>query len=259
MTNQVEETVEVSGFTPEEESIHWTRQVDGSYAKEGNLPANTPAVRIFEIDEDYKTNPYAVCAGQKLWPQEEAVALVEGKIAEGSYQAWRYEIRPELSSAGPPPVPAMAPSESPARRLCSNPRCKKGPNGTRGIVKSRRAKYCCRYCRVDVSRRGRPKPEQIEKPKRKRRSDAKYASHAERQRACQARHSTSHLPRGIRDLLWMRARMVDKRVQEPVAAINFPDRRLFHAEQVLSPLSVRVCCVSTERYVLDDQVPLFPR
>jgi len=110
--------VEVSGWTPEEESIRWTRQVDGKYTKSGNLSADTPAVRIFEIDEDYKTNPYAVCAGQKLWPQEEAVALVEGKIAEGSYQAWRYEIRPELSSAGPPPVPAMAPSESPALRLC---------------------------------------------------------------------------------------------------------------------------------------------
>jgi hypothetical protein len=53
-------------------------------------------------------------------------------------------IRPELSSAGPPPVPTMVPSESPAVRLCSNPRCKKGPDGTRGIVQSRRAKYCCR-------------------------------------------------------------------------------------------------------------------
>ncbi len=67
--------------------------------------------------------------------------------------------------------------------LCANPRCRKGPNGTRGVLKSQRAKYCCPYCRVDVCRRSRPKPEQVEKPKRKRRSDAKYASHTERQRA----------------------------------------------------------------------------
>ena len=39
--------VEMSGCTPELESISWTRQVDGSYTKEGNLPANTPAVRIY--------------------------------------------------------------------------------------------------------------------------------------------------------------------------------------------------------------------
>jgi hypothetical protein len=207
--------------------IRWTRLADGGYTKEGNLPAGTPAVWIFEIDEDYETNPYAVCQGQKLWPQEEAVALVESKIADGSYRARKYEIRPELPSAGPPSVPAMALSESPELRLCSNLRCKKGPNGTRGIVKSQRAKYCCRYCRVDVCRRSQPKPKQIEKPKRKRRKDAKYASHAERQRAHQARHSTADYPHAVRDLLWMkerRARMVDKRIQEPVGAINFPDR-----------------------------------
>jgi hypothetical protein len=134
-----------------------------------------------------------------------------------------------LSSAAPPPVPAMAPPESPALRLCSNPRCKKGPNGTRGIVKSQRAKYCCRYCRVDVCRRGRPKPEQLEKPKRKRRSDAKYTSHAERQRAHQARHSTADFPHAVRDLLWMkerRARMAAGRIQEPVEASKIPDRQI---------------------------------
>jgi hypothetical protein len=47
--------VEVSGRAPEQESIRWTRQVDGSYIKEGSLPANTPAVRIFSIDQDYET------------------------------------------------------------------------------------------------------------------------------------------------------------------------------------------------------------
>jgi hypothetical protein len=132
-----------------------------------------------------------------------------------------------LPSAGPPPVPAMAPSESPLIRLCLNPRCKKGPNGTRGIVKSQRAKYCCGYCRVDVCRRSRPKPEQAEKPKRKRRKDAKYASHAERQRAYQARHSTADFPPEIRDLMRMRdsrARMAARRIQEPLGAINTPDR-----------------------------------
>lgn len=207
--------------------IRWTRLADGGYTKEGNLPAGTPAVWIFEIDEDYKTNPHSVCAGHKLWTQGETLALVEQKIADGSYQAWGYEIRPELSSAAPPSVPAIATPESPVLRLCSNPGCKKGAYGTRGIVKSQRAKYCCRYCRVDVCRRSRPKPEQIQKPKRKRRKDAKYASHAERQRAHQARHSTADFPHAVRDLLWMkerRARMAARRIQEPVEAINCPDR-----------------------------------
>ena len=94
-------------------------------------------------------------------------------------------------------------------RLCPNPRCKKGPNGARGIVKSRRAKYCCRYCRVDVCRRSRMKPEQIEKPKRKRRSDAKYISPAERQRAHHKRHRLFPLPKAIEDYLWMRARRAE--------------------------------------------------
>jgi hypothetical protein len=50
------------------------------------------------IDEDYERNPHAVCQGLKLRPKEEAIELVERKIAEGSYRAWRYEIRPERSS-----------------------------------------------------------------------------------------------------------------------------------------------------------------
>jgi hypothetical protein len=228
-TEAIKTPVEVPAWTPGEQAIRWTRQADGSYQKQGSLPAGTPAVRIFEIDEDHETNPHAVCAGQKLRTQEEAVALVESKIADGSHKAWRYEIRPELASAGPPPVPAVAPSESSTLPLCANPRCKKGPNGTRGIVKSQRAKYCCGYCRVDVCRRSRPKPEQIEKPKRKRRKDAKYTSPAERQKAYQARHSTADFPHAVRDLLWMRerrARMVDKRIQEPVEAIKIPDRQM---------------------------------
>jgi hypothetical protein len=117
----------------------------------------------------------------------------------------------------PTPTVIEAP-QSPHSRLCSNPRCKKGPDGTPDIVKSRRAKYCCSYCRVDVCRRSRPKPEQVEKPKRKLRSDAKYTSHSERQRAFQARHSLAGYPQGTRDLLWMKARragMVDGRVPEP--------------------------------------------
>jgi hypothetical protein len=203
---------------PEQESIRWTRQANGSYIKEGNLPADIPTARIFAIDEDHETNPHAVCPGLKLRPKEEAVTLVERKIADGSYQAWRYEIRPELSNADTPPAPAVTPSESSALRLCPNQRCKKGLNGTRGMVISRRAKYCCKYCRVDACRRSRPKSEQIEKPKRKRRRDAKYTSHSERQRAYQARHSLAGLPQGIKDLLWMRNRRAGVgaiRVQEP--------------------------------------------
>jgi hypothetical protein len=97
--------------------------------------------------------------------------------------------------------PDMGENQPPHDGSCANPRCRKGPNGTRGILKSLRAKYCCPYCRVDVCRRSRAKPEQIEKPKRKRRRDAKYTSHSERQRAYQARHSTSDLPDAIKDYL----------------------------------------------------------
>ncbi len=85
--------------------------------------------------------------------------------------------------------------------LCGNERCRKGPNRTRGGLKSPRAKYCCRYCRVDVYRRNRPKPEEFEKPTRKRRSDAKYGSHAERQRAYYDRHRDYQLPQAIKDYL----------------------------------------------------------
>jgi hypothetical protein len=41
--------------------IRWTRQADGSYAKEGTLPAEISHARIFAIDEDYETNPHAIC------------------------------------------------------------------------------------------------------------------------------------------------------------------------------------------------------
>ena len=203
--------------TPEQRSIRWTRQVDGRYAREGDLPADTSAVRIYEIDEDYETNPYAACAGQKLRPKEEAVALVERKIAEGSYREWRYEIRPEVSTAETPPGPAVAPSDNPTFRICQNQHCKR-LNGTPDVVKGKRAKYCSNYCRIDVCRRNRPKPEQTEKRERKRRKDAKYASHRERQRAYQARHSTADFPQEIKDLLSMKARrprVPDNRVPEP--------------------------------------------
>ena len=115
--------------------------------------------------------------------------------------------------------PDMGGNQPPHDGSCANSRCRKGPNGTRGILKSLRAKYCCPYCRVDVCRRSRPKPEQIEKPKRKRRRDAKYTSHPERQKAYQARHSTSDLPDAIKDYLGVkagRAGVVGKRFPEPV-------------------------------------------
>lgn len=96
-------------------------------------------------------------------------------------------IEQEIAASGPMPEQESNPHRGENQplqdSLCANPRCRKGPNGTRGVVKSPRAKYCCSYCRVDVCRRSRPKPEQVEKPKRKRRSDAKYSSPAERQRA----------------------------------------------------------------------------
>jgi len=183
MTISIEQTVGIPGTAPEQESFRWTRQADGSYVKEGTLPADIPTARIFAIDEDYEMNPHAVCPGLKLRPKVEAVELVELKIAEGSYRAWRYEIRPEISSAEPPPAPAVGPSESPAFRVCQNQRCRKGLKGTRGIVKNRRAKYCCASCRVSVSRRNRPKPECSDKPERKPRSDKKHESHAARQSA----------------------------------------------------------------------------
>lgn len=197
--------------------IRWTRQADGSYAKEGKLPADISDARIFAIDEDYETNPNAVCPGLKVWPRAEAVDLVERKIAEGSYRACRYEIRPEVPTAGTAAAREPAPSDRPSYGLCSNERCKKGPNDTHGVLKSSRAKYCCAYCRVDVCRRSRPKPEQTEKPASKRRRDAKYSSHAERQRAHYARHRYI-LPEPIKDYLGIGKRrpgVVVKRASEP--------------------------------------------
>ena len=128
----------------------------------------------------------------------------------------------EVEVSGPAPdqesYPHIEESQDRPDGLCANERCRKGPNGTRGIVKSRRAKYCCAYCRVDVCRRNRPRPEQIEKPARKRRRDAKYTSHSERQRAYQARHRPYPLREAIKDYLVIkagRAGVVDKRVPEP--------------------------------------------
>jgi hypothetical protein len=198
--------------------IRWTRLADGSYLKEGSLPADISNARIFAIDEDYETNPHAVCPGLKLWPKEEAVELVERKIAEGSYRAWRYEVRAEVSTVETAPAREPVPPERPSHGLCSNERCRKGPDGNRGVLKSSRAKYCCTYCRVDVCRRSRPKPAETEKATRKRRKDAKYSSHSERQRAHYARHRYL-LPQPIKDYLAMRATrpgVAVKRVSEPV-------------------------------------------
>jgi len=109
--------------------------------------------------------------------------------------------------------------EPPQDSLCANLRCRKGPNGTRGGLKSRKAKYCCPYCRVDVCRRSRPKPEQEGKPKRKRRRDAKYTSHAERQRAydqarsCARKFRRAHFFKSDWDAL--RAKLKADRPPEP--------------------------------------------
>ena len=97
--------------------------------------------------------------------------------------------------------PHVEEPQTPHYGSCANERCRKGPNGTRGVLKSSRAKYCCAYCRVDVCRRNRPKPEQSEKPTRKRRRDAKYSSHSERQRAHHARHRSEPLPQAIKDYI----------------------------------------------------------
>lgn len=193
-TEAIDGPVELSGWTPEKETnfraIRWTRQADGTYRREGNLPAAIPTVKIYVIDEDFETNSPTATPGLRLWPKEEAVALVERKIAEGSYKAWRYEIRPEVSSAEvPATTPAAVENQSRDVRLCENSRCKKGPNGSCGVITRSNAKYCSAACRVDSCRcrRRKAKPEEMEKPTRKPRSDRKYRSHAERQRAYDAR------------------------------------------------------------------------
>jgi len=177
--------IEFSSQASEQGSIRCTRQADGSYRKEGNLPANVPSARIFSIDEDFQTNRLAVCPGLRLRPKEEAISLVERKIEDGSYNAWRYEIRPELSGTQTSSPPTVVAPLSPAEvHKCKNKRCNKGPNATPALVKSRRARYCSPACRVAVSRReGTPTPKCIRERKRKRRADAKYPSNAQRQRA----------------------------------------------------------------------------
>jgi len=162
--------------------IRWTRDHEGKYLREGSLSTETSTARIFEVDENN-----GECAGLKLWPQEKAISLVERKIADGSYQEWRYEIRPEMAKVEMAPAEVSVTSSPISEpRLCGNSRCKKGPSGTHAIVTSTRAKYCSPSCRVAVSRReGTPRPREV--VKRKRRSDAKYSSHAERQRAYERR------------------------------------------------------------------------
>jgi hypothetical protein len=118
------------------------------------------------------------------------------------------EIDQNVAVSGPTPEQESTlhtrETEPPNFGSCANARCRKGVNETRSVLKSSRAKYCCAYCRVDVCRRSRPKPKQSEKPTRKRRRDAKYNSHSERQRAHYARHRYL-LPQPIKDYLAMRA------------------------------------------------------
>jgi len=176
------------------EVVSWTRQADGSYASTGSLPAGIPTARIFVIDEDR-----VECQGTKLWLKEEAVALVVRKIAEGSYKAWRYEVRPETST-----VPDFADhtqtalAESSDARLCANPRCKRGQDGVRSVVGCSGAKYCCATCRVDVCRRNRRQAnaDVMVKVTRKPRSDRQHESHAARQRAYYQRKRTQSLAGG---------------------------------------------------------------
>jgi hypothetical protein len=168
--------------------VRWTRQSDGSYVKEGCLPTSALTARVYAISEDWETNRNGVAPGSKPRPTGEIIALVERKTADGSYLEWRYEIRPEASNVETPPAVDATTSSGPQARLCKNERCRRGENGTRAIVKSKRALYCSASCRVAVSRRdGRPKPQEVDRPTRKRRSDAQHKSHAERQRAYELR------------------------------------------------------------------------
>jgi len=123
-------------------------------------------------------------------------------------------IKHEVSLSGLEPKPKSKPhmvkTQSGHCGSCANERCRKGSNGTRGALKSSQTKYCCAYCRVDVCRRSRPKPEQIKKPTRKRRRDAKYGSHSERQRAHYARYRYL-LTQPIKDYLGMGTRRAGAR------------------------------------------------
>ncbi len=108
------------------------------------------------------------------------------------------------------PTPAVIEAPHPAEcPLCANPRCRKGPNGTRGVLKSPRAKYCCAYCRVAICRRK-------GKSGRKRRRDAKHASAAERQRAFRFRKTFRRIHTFRSDWADLRAAALrDNRPVEP--------------------------------------------
>ena len=135
------------------------------------------------------------------------------------------EIEHEVEDSGAVPEEESNPhgGEAEPRQdgLCANLRCKKGPNGSRGALKSKRAKYCSASCRVMVCRRSRPKPEQVGKPPRKRRSDAKYPSDAARQMAYRDRHRVPQffIPQTVKDYLEMvkdrKATLTDSRPLEP--------------------------------------------
>jgi len=135
------------------------------------------------------------------------------------------EIEHEVGDSGRAPKRESNPHgggpDPPQNGLCANVRCKKGPDGSRGAIKSKRAKYCSASCRVMVCRWSRPKPEHVEKPKRKRRSDAKYPSDAARQKAYRDRHRVPQffIPQAVKDYLEMvkdrKARLADNRPLEP--------------------------------------------
>lgn len=123
------------------------------------------------------------------------------------------EIEHEAADSGPVPEersnPHTGENQPPHDGLCANVRCRKGPNGTRGILKSRRAKYCCAYCRVAVCRRK-------GKSGRKRRRDAKHGSAAERQRALRSRKTFRRMHTFRSDWADLRAAALrDNRPAEP--------------------------------------------
>jgi hypothetical protein len=93
-------------------------------------------------------------------------------------------IEQDVAGSGPAPEqesnPQIGENQPPHDGVCANPRCRKGPNGTRGILKNPRAKYCSNYCRVAVCRQKRKL--WVSQLKRKRRSDAKWSSPADRKR-----------------------------------------------------------------------------
>lgn len=80
-----------------ENVIRWDRQADGSYKREGELSPDVEVSRIFVIDEDFETNKFGTVPGSKVWTPKDAIELVERKIKELAYTAWRYEVRADTT------------------------------------------------------------------------------------------------------------------------------------------------------------------